>query len=84
MLYQIYSNVIGNNIVIITNFEKKRELIRLYMSQMKTRDWVNFNLGLNAWKSRFLSKNNNQFFAELFFNITVSEFLRLRKKFYND
>lgn len=48
---------------------------------MKTRDWVNFSLDLNAWNSRFLLENNNQYFAELFFNITVSEFLRLRKKF---
>ena len=76
-LYQVYSSHVANTLIDITNvIEMKKKMIKIYNSQMKTRDWTHFSLGLNAWNSRFLGTRGKKAWVETF--------LVLNSKFYKN
>ena len=66
-LYQVYSSHIANTLIDITDeIKMKQKIIKIYNSQMKTRDWSHFSLGLNAWNSRFLGTKGKRAWVETF------------------
>lgn len=76
--YQVYTALIPNVVVDISEFaERKRELIHLWVSQAKSRDWGHFALGLNAFNSRFLSTTTMPCYAEAFFVLPVADYCDL-------
>ncbi|WP_341913846.1 PIG-L deacetylase family protein [Ferrovibrio terrae] len=53
--YQVYTPIPANVLVDISAFaERKAALIHLHESQMQTRDWAHFSLGLNAFNIRLV------------------------------
>lgn len=53
--YQVYTPIPANVLVDISPLaERKAALIRLHQSQMQTRDWAHFSLGLNAFNIRLV------------------------------
>ncbi|MEQ8284616.1 PIG-L deacetylase family protein [Thalassospira sp.] len=76
--YQVYSAIIPNVVVdISTVIREKATYIRFHKSQMKTRDWVHFTLGLNAWTSRWLKTDGNEAWAEGFMVMPCHEYISL-------
>ena len=79
--YQVYSGIPGNKIVDITEYAKSKiNLIKVFSSQMKTRDWASFSLGLNAWNSRYLDSSGG--YAEMFFVLPFIEYKHLAQTFF--
>jgi len=75
--YQVYSTVIPNVVVDITDrVEEKVELVNLWESQKRNRDWGHYIKGLNAFNCRFL-KTNQPRYAETFFVVPAQEYLDL-------
>lgn len=65
--YQVYSSHLVNTLIDITDeIQMKKKIIKIYNSQMKTRDWSHFSLGLNAWNSRFLGTKGKKTWVEMF------------------
>lgn len=82
--YQVYGGVLCNVIVDITEVaEAKRQLIRSYASQMASRDWANFSLGLAAWNSRFLPRRDTAF-AEMFLVLPLKDYVGLVRNLFQD
>jgi LmbE family N-acetylglucosaminyl deacetylase len=83
--YQVYSMVWPNVVVDVTDVaERKAEAMRLYATQMKTRDWAHYILGLNAFMSRFLRSRHNACYAEGFFVVPAEEYLSLCERYFRD
>ena len=81
--YQVYTAVFPNVVVDITDLKNKKiDFINIYKSQMKSRNWVNFTLGLNAWNSRWLNTKGAPGWAESFFVISFKDYIELLKKYY--
>lgn len=81
--YQVYTAVIPNVLVDITGVhEAKADAIRLFTSQMKSRDWSHFALGLNAYNSRFLRGNPAPRYAEAFFVVPLNEYAELCRTYF--
>lgn len=81
--YQVYSAVLPNVVIDITDVaEKKAEYIHCYKSQMVSRDWAHFALGLNAWTSRFLSTHGQARCAEGFSVMPFADYQDLIKTYY--
>lgn len=75
--YQVYSTVIPNVVVDITDFiDEKIRLINLWQTQRVKRDWSHYIRGLNAFNSRFL-KTNQPRYAECFFVVPAKEYIDL-------
>lgn len=75
--YQIYSSIIPNVVVNITEqVEKKRELIHLWKSVVKFNDLAHYILGINASNCRFLPANE-PVYVEAFFVVPLMEYLNL-------
>jgi LmbE family N-acetylglucosaminyl deacetylase len=82
--YQVYGGVLCNVVVDITDVaEAKRQLVRSYSSQMASRDWVNFSLGLAAWNSRFLPRKDTAF-AEMFLVLPLVDYVALVRNLFQD
>lgn len=80
--YQVYSTVLPNVIVDITDvMDQKLQMVRMHKSQMEHRDWAHYIRGLNAFNSRFL-KTNEPRFAEMFFVVPAQEYLEICKRYY--
>ena len=84
--YQVYALTSVNVIVDITEVsERKFELVQLYKSQMKSRDWSHFVSGINAVQSRFLRTGSKPSYAEGFWVVPLSEYCAICAPFfYND
>ena len=83
--YQVYSAVLPNVVIDITCVrERKAELIGAYKSQMVSRDWSNFSLGLNAWTSRWLDTKGEPHWAEGFFVVPFRDYMDLIRHYYGD
>ena len=81
--YQVYSAVLTNVVVDIgATRERKADAIRLYTSQMKTRDWANFAIGLNAWNSRLLPDCPDAAFAEAFLVLPLGEYVKFAQGYF--
>ena len=82
--YQVYTSLIPNVVVDITDtHERKAEAIGLFTSQMKSRDWAHFALGLNAYNSRFLSGPSTPRYAEAFFVVPLEDYADLCRVYFN-
>jgi LmbE family N-acetylglucosaminyl deacetylase len=74
--YQVYSVVLANIVVDITQVrQQKVDLIRRYSCQMTRRDWSNFALGRDAWTSRWLVGRKTAAWAEAFHVVPAKEYL---------
>jgi len=81
--YQVYSVVPGNVVVDITKFSKaKRSAIDKYASQMKSRDWGHFSLGLNAFNSRLVRARGKAVYVECFFVVPLHEYVELCRPYF--
>lgn len=81
--YQVYSTVLPNIVIDITDvIDKKMELINIWESQKKSRDWAHYIRGLNAFNCRFL-KTNQARYAETFFVVPAQEYIKLCKKYFD-
>lgn len=82
--YQVYGGVLCNVVVDITEVaEAKRQLIGSYTSQMDVRDWANFSLGLAAWNSRFLPRQDTAY-AEMFLVLPLRDYVALVRNLFQD
>lgn len=81
--YQIYSNIIPNVIVDITDvIDEKERLITFWQTQSKRRNWGHYIRGINAFNSRFL-KTNEARYVESFFVVPAQEYLELCSIYFN-
>lgn len=81
--YQVYTCVIPNVVVDITNVElRKRQAIRCWKSQYRSRHWDHYALGMNAYNSRFLCTKGDPRFAETFFVLPISDYFEFCKSYY--
>lgn len=81
--YQVYSAVVPNVVVDITRQEaEKSAAIRMYISQMESRDWANFSSGLSAWTSRLLKGRKQAAYAEAFFVVPAMEYVALAEVYF--
>ena len=82
--YQVYSTLMPNVVIDITQeVERKSELINLFNSQMKRRNWSHYAKGLNAMNSRFLRTSEARY-AECFFVVPLKEYLNLCGKYFDE
>lgn len=73
--YQVYTTLIPNVVIEITDVaEQKREAIRRWRSQARSRDWAHFALGLNAMNSRLLPEATTPRYAEAFFVVPADAY----------
>lgn len=80
--YQVYGAVIANVIVDIASTAKaKADAIGLFRSQMETRDWSHYALGLNAYNSRFLTSAQATY-GEMFFVLPLSEYAAFCRQYF--
>lgn len=84
--YQVYSVVWPNVVVDVTDVaERKAAAMRLYATQMKTRDWAHYVLGMNAFMSRFLRDGPaGPRYAEAFFVVPAEDYLALCEPYFRD
>jgi LmbE family N-acetylglucosaminyl deacetylase len=82
--YQVYSAVLVNVVVDVTEQKSAKErAIRLYESQMKSRDWANFATGLSAWTSRLLKGRREAAYAEAFLVLPCDEYIAIAEIYFN-
>ena len=75
--YQIYSSIIPNVVVDITEHsQRKKEIIKIWKSVSGQRDWAHYILGMNAANSRWIS-SKTPIYVEAFFVVPVKEYLEL-------
>lgn len=81
--YQIYSTVIPNVVVDITDhIEQKEKSMRMLKSVKGERDWAHYVLGLNAMNCRFISTRRAAY-AETFFVVPWQEYLDLCRFYFS-
>lgn len=74
--YQVYTTLLPNVIVDITDIIlEKKQWIKMWTIQNKTRNWAHFTLGLNAFNQRFLLNSAEAKYAEGFFVLPLKEYL---------
>jgi LmbE family N-acetylglucosaminyl deacetylase len=82
--YQVYTSIMANTFLNISKVAKKKySLLKLYKSQNKNFDYINWNKGLNSWNSR-LANNKKIKFVELFFILPLSEYIKICKSFFRN
>lgn len=81
--YQVYGSVLPNVIVDISEVsESKIEAIKLFTSQMKSRDWAHYSLGLNAYNSRLIKGKTTPRYVEAFFVLPLKDYAGLCRKYF--
>lgn len=82
--YQVHNSLMPNGIVDITEVaEEKRDLIEFYKSQNE--NYYRYDhqaMGMAAWNSRYLGRNSEKCYAEIFFTLPHKEFFKLIDSFY--
>lgn len=82
--YQVHNSLIPNGIVNITEVaDEKRELIEFYKSQNE--NYYRYDhqaMGMAAWNSRYLGKNSEKSYVEIFFTMPQNEYFKLIDLFY--
>ena len=82
--YQIYSSVIPNIAINITNqAENKKELIHMWKSVSGNRDWAHYMLGINAANCRYIP-SKNPLYVETFFVVPIDEYMELCEIYFNN
>lgn len=84
--YQVYSVVLPNVVVDITNVvERKEASIASYSSQYVSRNWAHYALGLNAWNCRHLkARGDRKSYAELFMVLPLRDYTDLCRKYFSE
>ena len=81
--YQIYGSVLPNVVVDISEvYKSKIEAIKLFTSQMKSRDWAHYSLGLNAYNSRLIKGKTNHRYVEAFFVLPLKDYAGLCRRYF--
>ncbi|MHA1566148.1 MAG: PIG-L deacetylase family protein [Alphaproteobacteria bacterium] len=81
--YQVYTPLPGNVVVDITaEAGRKADTIRMFGTQMATRDWVHFALGLNAFNLRLLPGTKGARYVEAFFVLPLSDYIKLCDQYF--
>ncbi len=81
--YQIYSTLIANVVVDITNtIDKKISLIEMWKNVQGNRDWKHYILGINMMNCRYLDKKGERY-AETFFVLPAKEYIKLCKEYFS-
>jgi len=76
--YQVYTALYPNVVIDITAVaDRKISLIRKFESQMKSRRWDLFSLGLNAWNIRYVSGRPDIESVESFFVCPAAEYIKI-------
>ena len=76
--YQVYTVLPPNVVVDITDtVDNKAAAIAMWRTQLRSRDWVHFSLGLNAFNSRFISSGPEAGYVEGFFVLPLDEYVAL-------
>jgi LmbE family N-acetylglucosaminyl deacetylase len=82
--YQVHNSLIPNGVVDITaTAGEKRALIKCYKSQ--TENLYRYDhqaMGIAAWNSRYLGRDDKKRYAEIFFTLPKLEYLELIERFY--
>ncbi len=82
--YQIYSTLVGNVVVDITNtIDMKASLIDMWKNVEGKRDWKHYILGINMMNCRYLNKTGKRY-GELFFVIPAKEYFELCKEYFSN
>lgn len=82
--YQVYTVLLPNIIVDISEYaERKAEMIKLWHSQSRKRNWAHYTLGLNAFNQRFLGASYKGRYAETFFVLPMKEYLSYCNIYFN-
>jgi N-acetylglucosamine malate deacetylase 1 len=82
--YQIYSSVIPNVAVNITDqHERKKELIHIWKSVGQFNDLAHYILGVNASNCRYL-KADEPIWVETFFVVPMDEYLELCQQYFRE
>jgi len=83
-MFQIYTTVIPNVIVDITEYIKEKEkLMKIYNNVPGNRDWSHYILGMNAMSSRFLSSKDKKY-GEVFFILPCIEYIEICNMYFNN
>lgn len=81
--YQVYGALPLNAAVNIGRvIERKLDILRLYKSRFKTRDWAHYTRGLNAFNIRFLDHPTNSDYAEIFLKTSMRNYLALCRSYF--
>jgi len=81
--YQIYSTVIPNVVVNITDVvDDKARAIRLFRSVSGERDWAHYILGMNATNCRYIA-SRSPIYVETFFVTPWQEYLELCRTYFS-
>ena len=81
--YQVYSFVPANYVLDITKkIKNKKKLISFYKSENIRRNWAHWNVGMNAYLSRFLKSSSEKKYAETFIKFDKSKFESLCSRFF--
>lgn len=85
-LYQIYSNIIPNYSIDITDvFKIKKKLIKIYKNVPGNKNWLHYIEGLNLLNSRYLVKiTKKKQYSEIFFKIKLKYYLKVCKVFFKN
>ncbi len=81
--YQIYSTLIGNVVVDITDtISTKISLMKMWKNVEGKRNWVNYISGVNMMNCRYLNKKRS-LYGEVFFVIPSREYVELCKEYFS-
>ena len=82
--YQIYSSIIPNVIVDITEIMEKKEKLMLEFKSVKgNRNWPHYIKGLNATNCRYIN-NKNKTYGEVFFVLPLGEYIDICQKYFSN
>ncbi len=81
--YQVYSTLLGNVIVDITNtIDTKISLMHMWKNVKGNRNWEHYVLGLNMMNCRYLSKRGKRY-GEVFFVLPAKEYIELCEAYFS-
>ncbi|MAF95442.1 MAG: hypothetical protein CMM60_06780 [Rhodospirillaceae bacterium] len=80
--YQIYSTVIPNVVVDITEYiQIKKELMDTYREVAGNRDWTHYIMGLNSINCRYIP-GKKKTYGEAFFVVPLTEYFQLCEQYF--
>tara|TARA_B100001964_G_scaffold207714_1_gene239808 strand:+ start:1587 stop:2444 length:858 start_codon:yes stop_codon:yes gene_type:complete len=82
--YQIYSTLLPNVVVDITEqIDKKEQLMRIFQSVSGNRNWAHYIRGMNAANCRYIP-GKSKVYGEAFFVVPLSEYLDLCEIYFSN
>ena len=81
--YELSGVLVPNVVIIIThNYDRKKELLDMYVSEESNRDMTHYCLSKNGTNCRYIPSKKK--FAETFFVVPVKEYLDLCNKYFSN